>query len=456
MLAQDFNLKHLKVNISMRPKGGIDYGIYSETVCCECCFLLPKKDIIKIITIWILLGITSMYLMPTIITPLITLNEVVVPVTNNSTQYLIDKFIDLRLENGLNNVDLRLEMIDEQILFKNLSYWLIMDSLRNKSVFFYGDSLIYGFAMYVPTIINQYISQVSSLLIPCMDYNNSILSTTIECVHHMVESPTNNVKRYRHNSPKLTTNIYDKLNISIYSAHQFTETVHFDHKSNLFKLPQNLMSIGTNKYNVIISNFHIAHILHLYPSRLFESNAIDLIIHLETYFDQFIDLILSDENNKQTKCILFQSMNPICHESYTGKYEVDSNYYMNLFENHNSSYSYRIIIECLMKFNLNETHIYQQNNITGFVLYGIDICTNYTLTGIGSITLNKRIQLYLSNKQKEIQLKKPYLKLLYYDVFKLFNGNNKCQYTEKEDGRHYPPLYPLELMSLLNIIKIWC
>eukprot|EP01084_Bolivina_argentea_P176380 305250_1 len=391
-----------------------------------------------------------------------TLNGLIIMNNATNDQIMLNKFIDLRVQHGLNNVDI----VYNNYYFNKLSINLLLDVLYNNSILFHGDSVLYYQCRYLATLIHYILHYHNISTFQCLNPDKlSVLSLTPteqECITNYLY--IHKKGKWIHTSwPQLILrHLLNYDNFQLKSLYLFAKQM----ESSLSLNTDEIFYIFTNEIqknspinssemfnvDIIISNLAATHLLHLFPARKFEPKQVDLLINLELYYDRLIDIAL---NNNKTKCIIIEGVNPLCDNKIYGQYMTVNEQYQSIQNNQSNQSSHNDLIwECLKHSELNATYTYVKNINSGsiFKLNGIDLCLKYTFNKRGSINLSKRIQLYVMEKQKQLKLINSRLNLFFYDKFKLLN--NKCNFTN--DGRHYNQILPYQLMTLLNIVNVWC
>lgn len=202
------------------------------------------------------------------------------------------------------------------------------------------------------------------------------------------------------------------------------------------------------KMDAMVFNFASMHLLHLFPVRPFEANAIELLLNLETHFNKTVEVAL--EHN--AKCLVFRTNNAICSELFHSEYRDWVTFYENvrafyLDPNYKVSAQSdilreeKLIRQCVE--SLGGEH--QRDRVREFCSF------KYSLTRFGIQTINELIAEYVLRTQRDL-FERTGLKLILFDSWKLYE--NRCQYAP--DGRHYTPLFPVQTMAIANIIGQWC
>ena len=202
-------------------------------------------------------------------------------------------------------------------------------------------------------------------------------------------------------------------------------------------------------------NFMLLWSLTIIPARyiLFKNKTITF--DLEYYFKEYFDFVINNYLNKFTNIdiyLFYRNVNPICSNKFHGEWLTQTNEYKYLYNNYYINNKYRYILnnslikKCIHYYkslgiknidnnNLNITiltHKYKYLNYT-LNINGFDLCLKNGFDQIGAKTANKRLKLWVNDKQYELlnnndnnnNNNNNHLQLIYYNSYKLLNSFNQ-------------------------------
>ena len=339
--------------------------------------------------------------------------------------------------------------------FSHLSPSLLVKTFTNKSMIFFGDSTMYRFYIFVVWCLDQYIH--SNISKACQ-FDGSLLNTNYDEWNEYLFSPYNetdpdleliptipidNLHRLKSEEWTISYRYYHiALNINLYLFENQRER-------NIYQLYELYESWIKYKPNIIFYNPFGLHLLHLFPMRPFQFNALGIINKYHENLEKIHEI-----SQKMNATLIYRGISPICYSFDQLRYYMLRGQYEQWFRDGQKPGN-RKVIGCSMEIEdrLNYADEYQDFDFMHDIINGdnldfMEICANWTFMNNGVLHQNGIIQRFVQGLQEDGDRN-----VWFYDRYKIFHSDLATCKQEAKDSVHWQPTYSADLMYLTNFIN---